>query len=271
MPPPRLSALDASFLYLEQPSTPMHVGVGGDLPRPASGFDYDRLVELIEQRHRAGAALPAEGAPRARATSPGRSGSTTPTSTSPTTSAARRCPGPGRPTAAHRAGRPADVAAARPRPPAVGDVPRRGARPTAASRCSPRPTRRWSTASATIDIGQVHPRRRRRSPARCRRSCGCRGPSRRTPDSSWTRWPRRSPGPARWSTSVRATAGDALAVAAAARPRGRLAWSATVVTGGTAGARIPAQRRDLHAAPVRRRPRRPRRRTGKCAPRTGAR
>jgi diacylglycerol O-acyltransferase / wax synthase len=26
--PDRLSALDASFLYLEQPTTPMHVGIG---------------------------------------------------------------------------------------------------------------------------------------------------------------------------------------------------------------------------------------------------
>jgi diacylglycerol O-acyltransferase len=53
--PPRLSALDASFLYLEQPTTPMHVGGVAIFRRPPSagrpgGFDYDRLVELIEQR-----------------------------------------------------------------------------------------------------------------------------------------------------------------------------------------------------------------------------
>jgi diacylglycerol O-acyltransferase / wax synthase len=53
--PPRLSALDASFLYLEQPTTPMHVG-GVSIfrrprpPGPSGGFDYERLVELIEQR-----------------------------------------------------------------------------------------------------------------------------------------------------------------------------------------------------------------------------
>lgn len=57
----RLSALDASFLYLEQPTTPMHVGalaVFDDAResnrrrsrRPRTGFDYDRLVDLIEQR-----------------------------------------------------------------------------------------------------------------------------------------------------------------------------------------------------------------------------
>lgn len=48
--PPRLSALDASFLYLEQPTTPMHVGGVSVFRRPKAGFDYDRLVELIEQR-----------------------------------------------------------------------------------------------------------------------------------------------------------------------------------------------------------------------------
>lgn len=48
--PPRLSALDASFLYLEQPTTPMHVGAVAIFQRPRAGLDYDRLVELIEQR-----------------------------------------------------------------------------------------------------------------------------------------------------------------------------------------------------------------------------
>jgi diacylglycerol O-acyltransferase / wax synthase len=46
----RLSALDVSFLYLEEPTTPMHVG-GLLVFDPASeGFDYDRLVTLIEDR-----------------------------------------------------------------------------------------------------------------------------------------------------------------------------------------------------------------------------
>src|ERR671924_438844 len=48
--PPRLSALDASFLYLEQPTTPMHVGAVSVFRRPRAGFDYDRLVDLVEQR-----------------------------------------------------------------------------------------------------------------------------------------------------------------------------------------------------------------------------
>lgn len=48
--PSRLSALDASFLYLEEATTPMHVGGVAVFDRPDDGFDYDRLVELIEQR-----------------------------------------------------------------------------------------------------------------------------------------------------------------------------------------------------------------------------
>ncbi|MFP5020001.1 WS/DGAT/MGAT family O-acyltransferase [Pseudonocardia phyllosphaerae] len=48
--PSRLSPLDASFLYLEEPTTPMHVGGLAVFRRPRNGFDYDRLVELIEQR-----------------------------------------------------------------------------------------------------------------------------------------------------------------------------------------------------------------------------
>ena len=48
--PDRLSALDASFLYLEQPTTPMHVGGVAVFRRPRTGFDFDALVALIEHR-----------------------------------------------------------------------------------------------------------------------------------------------------------------------------------------------------------------------------
>jgi WS/DGAT/MGAT family acyltransferase len=48
--PDRLSALDASFLYLEQPTTPMHVGAVAVFRRPRSGFDFERLLGLVEQR-----------------------------------------------------------------------------------------------------------------------------------------------------------------------------------------------------------------------------
>ncbi len=46
----RLSPLDVSFLYLEGPTTPMHVGSVCVLQQPEGGFDYDRLVDLISQR-----------------------------------------------------------------------------------------------------------------------------------------------------------------------------------------------------------------------------
>jgi len=48
--PDRLSALDALFLYLEGPTTPMHVGAVSVFRRPRSGFDFERMVKLIEQR-----------------------------------------------------------------------------------------------------------------------------------------------------------------------------------------------------------------------------
>jgi len=46
----RLSALDVSFLYLEEPTTPMHVGGLVVLQPPETGFDYEKLVTLIENR-----------------------------------------------------------------------------------------------------------------------------------------------------------------------------------------------------------------------------
>lgn len=48
--PDRLSALDASLLYLEDATTPMHIGGLGVFRRPRTGFDYERLVSLIERR-----------------------------------------------------------------------------------------------------------------------------------------------------------------------------------------------------------------------------
>ena len=46
----RLSALDVSFLYMESPTTPMHVGGVAIFDPPDGGFDYDRLVALINER-----------------------------------------------------------------------------------------------------------------------------------------------------------------------------------------------------------------------------
>ena len=47
--PDRLSSLDVSFLYLEEPTTAMHVGTVMLFESPPGGLDYDRLV-----RHLAG-------------------------------------------------------------------------------------------------------------------------------------------------------------------------------------------------------------------------
>jgi diacylglycerol O-acyltransferase len=46
----RLSALDVSFLYLETPTTPMHVGGLAIFSQPSTGFSYDTLASLIEKR-----------------------------------------------------------------------------------------------------------------------------------------------------------------------------------------------------------------------------
>ncbi|MGV1004789.1 MAG: WS/DGAT/MGAT family O-acyltransferase [Candidatus Nanopelagicales bacterium] len=48
--PDRLSSLDVSYLYMEQPTTPMHVGSVAIFAQPPSGFDYERLVALIRAR-----------------------------------------------------------------------------------------------------------------------------------------------------------------------------------------------------------------------------
>ncbi|MBA3339903.1 MAG: wax ester/triacylglycerol synthase family O-acyltransferase [Geodermatophilaceae bacterium] len=46
----RLSALDTSFLYLEEPTTPMHVGGLAVFAVSEQGFDSSQLVELIQAR-----------------------------------------------------------------------------------------------------------------------------------------------------------------------------------------------------------------------------
>ncbi len=48
--PERLSSLDASFLYLEEPTTVMHVGSVMVFDAPEHGFDHERLVTLIARR-----------------------------------------------------------------------------------------------------------------------------------------------------------------------------------------------------------------------------
>lgn len=48
--PERLTTLDASFLYLEEDTTAMHVGSVMVLATPDGGFSYDRLVDLVQAR-----------------------------------------------------------------------------------------------------------------------------------------------------------------------------------------------------------------------------
>ena len=48
--PDRLSPLDVSFLYFEEPTTPMHVGGVAIFEAPQDGFDHGRLVDLISHR-----------------------------------------------------------------------------------------------------------------------------------------------------------------------------------------------------------------------------
>ncbi|HET7305295.1 MAG TPA: wax ester/triacylglycerol synthase family O-acyltransferase [Segeticoccus sp.] len=48
--PDRLTSLDASFLYLEEPATAMHVGSVMVFEPPEEGFDHDRLVRLVSDR-----------------------------------------------------------------------------------------------------------------------------------------------------------------------------------------------------------------------------
>ena len=48
--PDRLSPLDVSFLYFEEPTTPMHVGAVAVFQAPDTGFDLERLVRLISAR-----------------------------------------------------------------------------------------------------------------------------------------------------------------------------------------------------------------------------
>lgn len=48
--PDRLSAVDATFLYLEEPSLAMHAGTVLVFETPEEGFDYETLVDLVANR-----------------------------------------------------------------------------------------------------------------------------------------------------------------------------------------------------------------------------
>ena len=204
------------------------------LPRGADHGDARRRVMVFRAAGRrlrlraAGRPDLGRGSPSCRATASGsagcragwptRSGSTTRTSTSPTTCAGRRCRGRA-PTSSSRARRPDPEPAARPEPPALGDVPRRGAARTG-SRSSPRPTTRWSTASlrstsarSSLDGDRpTRERRRRHVAARPGAAAG----------SSWS--PARSPTPCARPTQVVDTVRGGVAEVRATA--GRASWRA---------------------------------------------
>jgi len=46
----RMSAVDVSFFHLEGRTTPQHVGGIAVFELPPDGFDYDRLVRLLDER-----------------------------------------------------------------------------------------------------------------------------------------------------------------------------------------------------------------------------
>ena len=87
----RLRARDLAFLTAETPTAPCTTRRSRSSTRVRSGFDHDTLVQPDRRPDRVRAALPPARAPRCPATSRTRSGSTTRTSTSPTTYAARPC------------------------------------------------------------------------------------------------------------------------------------------------------------------------------------
>ena len=93
----RLRQRDLTFLVDETATAPRHNATVEIFDPEDSGFDYDRLVALISDRIAFVPALPPAPPAGARAAWPTRCGSTTTRSTSATTYAAPRCPGPGSP------------------------------------------------------------------------------------------------------------------------------------------------------------------------------
>ena len=152
--PDRLSPLDVSFLYMEEPTTPMHVGGVCDLRVPGGRVRLrasrrtdprpDRLVPRYRQRVRW---VPGHLANPVWVDD----------ENFDVTYHVRRSalPRPGTDEQLDDLVGPHHEPTAGPRPPAVGDVPGRGpgGRPVRAS--SPRPITRWSTGSRAVDIGQV--------------------------------------------------------------------------------------------------------------------
>jgi hypothetical protein len=122
----RLSPLDVSFLYMETPTTAMHVGGVAVLEPPKGGFDYDRLVELISQRIALVPRYRAAGARHPRPAGEPGVGRRRGTSTSRTTSGRSALPKPGTDAQLRELVGRLQSRPARPQPARCGDLPRRG-------------------------------------------------------------------------------------------------------------------------------------------------
>ena len=83
-----MSPMDASFLHIEGPDNPMHIGGVSIFEGPAPPFE--RFEEMVAAKL-APCRATARRCGSCRSTSAGRCGSTTPTSTSPITSGIARC------------------------------------------------------------------------------------------------------------------------------------------------------------------------------------
>ena len=259
----RLSPLDASFLFMEESTTAMHVG--GLMTFDATpGFDPDRFVAQIGQRLAA--------VPRYRqkirevpvhlglpvwVDDPGfeldyhvrRS--------------ALPAPGIGR--AAARARRPPHVAASSTGPGRCGRSTWSRGCPTAGSRSSPRSTTRWSTGCRRSTSARCSSTSRP-TPRESRPTTGSPRPSRPASSSPRTRCRSSCCRPQlMFGTAQRAPARRPVGGAHRRRRCSRRAVGVAAAPG------QPAQRADRRAAPLRHGRRRPRRLQGASAKRTAAR
>ena len=122
----RLTAVDASFLHQEGPTSHMHVGAVTIFEGPPP--PYEEVARARARRACTSCRATARSSRSRRSRPGGRCGSTTRRSTSSTTCATPRCPRPGSEEQLHALAGADLLPAARPLEAAVGDVARRGAR-----------------------------------------------------------------------------------------------------------------------------------------------
>ena len=139
-----MSAIDSSFLHVENDVTPMHIGGVSIFEGPPPPFEDLRAMvagklDLVPRYRQKVRFVPLAAGRRC--------GSTTRISASTTTCATPRCPAPGGEAQLRQHGRARVLPAPRPQQAAVGAVDGRGPEAAAAGRCCRRSTTAWSTAS----------------------------------------------------------------------------------------------------------------------------